>query len=165
MRNVAQAAKTTLAKLPGKDVDADLLARLPQATGKTRQALIELAGQRQIDGALPAIMPSVEDADAGDSQRRRAGDRRPRRRQAGGRSREARSEDPEPRERGDIEKALLAISGRSGAACVPHLLPLMQSSDAALRMVGLHAMAIVGGPEALAAVKSALDDKDESRPG
>ena len=32
---LAQAAKTVLARLPGKDVDADLLARLPQATGKT----------------------------------------------------------------------------------------------------------------------------------
>jgi hypothetical protein len=41
-------------------------------------------------------------------------------------------------------------------------MPLLQSNDATLRMVGLHAMAIVGGPEGLAAVKSAIDDKDES---
>ncbi len=38
----------------------------------------------------------------------------------------------------------------------------MQSSDAGLRMVGMHAMAIVGGPDGLAAVKSAVDDKEES---
>jgi hypothetical protein len=66
------------------------------------------------------------------------------------------------RERAAIEKALLAVSGRSGAAAVPHLQPLMQSSDPTLRMVGLHAMAIVGGPEGLAAVQSAIEDKDEN---
>ena len=36
----ARAAKETLTRLPGKEVDADLLARLPKATGKTRQVLI-----------------------------------------------------------------------------------------------------------------------------
>jgi hypothetical protein len=67
-----------------------------------------------------------------------------------------------PKERAGIEKALLAITSRWGAACVPHVLPLMQTNDVALRTVGLHALAVAGGPEALAAVKSALADKDEA---
>jgi HEAT repeat protein len=37
----------------------------------------------------------------------------------------------------------------------------MQSNDPALRIVGMRAMAIVGGPDALAAVKSAIADKEE----
>ncbi len=45
---VAQAALSALARLPGNEVDADLLARLPAATGKNRQVLITLAGQRHI---------------------------------------------------------------------------------------------------------------------
>jgi HEAT repeat protein len=159
---MAQTAKATLARLPGKDVDGDLLARLPQAAGKMRQVLIELVGQRRIDGALPAIVPSVEDADAGV-------------RGAAVQAIGAIGEDKQaadlvrllqktqsPKERADIENALLALSGRWKVGCVQHLLPLMQSGDSALRMIGLHALAIVGGPDALAAVKSAINDKEET---
>jgi HEAT repeat protein len=160
--DLSQAAKATLTRLPGKDVDADLLARLPKAAGKTRQVLLDLAGQRRMDGALPAILSSVEDADAGI-------------RGAAVQALGVMGEDKQaadlvkllqktqsPKERADIEKALLAISGRSGAGCVPHLLPLMQASDVALRTIGLHAMAVAGGPDALAAVKAAIEDKDET---
>ncbi len=159
---VAQAAKETLSRLPGKDVDADLLNRLPQATGKARQALIELVGQRQIEGALAAIMPSVQDADPGI-------------RTAAVQAIGVMGEDKQAAdlvqllqktqsadERANIEKSLLAICGRWGAVCVAHLQPLMQSSDIALRTVGLHGMAVAGGPEALAAVKAAITDKDEA---
>lgn len=159
---LSQAAVTALAKLPGADVDADLLARLPQATGRTRQALIDLAGKRQLEGALPAVMLSLEDADAGIrgaavqtvgvlGSDKQAGDlvRLLQKTQSAG-------------ERADQEKALLTVSGRGGAKSVPHLLPLMQSSEVALRMIGLHALAIAGGADALAAVKSAINDRDEA---
>jgi len=159
---LVQTAKTSLTKLPGKDVDADLLARLPQATGRTRQVLIELAGQRQIDGSLPVIMSSVEDSDAGiRTAAVQAIGILGRDQQVADLVALARKTQ-DAAERANIEKALLAVAGRSGAACVPNLMPLMQSPDGTLRMVGMHAMAIVGGPEALGAVKSALDDKDEA---
>jgi hypothetical protein len=45
---------------------------------------------------------------------------------------------------------------------VQYLLPLAQSDDGALRMIALHALAIVGGPDALAAVKAAINDKEET---
>ncbi len=159
---VAQAAMLTLAHLPGKDVDADLLARLPQATGKTRQALLQLAGERQMEGSLPAIQASIEDADAGvrSAAVQAVG--------ALGGDKQAADlvqllqKTQNPKDRADIRRALLAISGRAGASCVPYLLPLMQNSDAALRTIGLDALAIAGGPSALAAVKSALEDKDET---
>jgi HEAT repeat protein len=155
---LARAAKTSLAKLPGKDVEADLLARLPKATGKTRQVLIELAGYRQLDQALPVIVQCVEDSDAGvrTAAVQAIG-------VLGGTQQAADlvALAQKTQERGDIEKALLAVTGRSGVGCVPHLLPLMQSGDAGLRMVGLHAMANVGGTDALAAVKSAVSDKEE----
>jgi HEAT repeat protein len=159
---LAQAAQETLTHLPGQDVDADLLGRLPQAAGRTREVLIVLAGQRQIDGALAAILPSLEDADAGI-------------RAAAVQAIGIMGEDkqvPElvqllqktqsAPERAGMEKSLLSICGRWGTACVPHLMPLMQSRDVALRTIGLHGMAVAGGPEALAALRAAITDPDET---
>ena len=152
-----QAAMETLVRLPGKDVDADLLARLPQAKDKLKKALIELAGQRQISEALSAIVSSLHDNNTGI-------------RSAAIQTIGIIGQDPQTadlvkllqqttnsRERADIEKALLAMSGRCGARCIPHLRPLTQSRDNELHMIGLHALAIVGGPDALAAVKSAIE--------
>jgi len=151
-----QAATEALVRLPGKDVDADLLARLPQARGKLQQVLIELAGQRQISEALPAVASSLQDADAGIrgaavetigiiGQDQQTADLV-----------KLIQKTNSSRERAGIEKALLAISGRCGVRCIPHLRPLTQSRDNELHMIGLHALAIVGGPDALAAVKSAI---------
>jgi HEAT repeat protein len=155
--DLEQAAMETLVRLPGKDVDADLIARLPQAQGKLQQVLIELAGQRQISEAIPSVVPSLNDSNAeirgvaiqtigiiGQDQQMPD-------------LVKLLQKTNNPTERADIRKALLAISGRCGAKSIPHLLPLTQSSDNELHMIGLRALAIVGGPEALAAVKSAID--------
>jgi HEAT repeat protein len=155
-----QAAMETLVRLPGKDVDVDILARLPQSRGKLRQVLIELAGQRQISGARPAVVSSLQDSDTGI-------------RGAAVRTISIIGQDPETAnlvkllentknssERADIRKALLAISGRCGAKCIPHLKPLTQSLDNELHIIGLRALAIIGGPEALAAVKSAIESAE-----
>jgi hypothetical protein len=158
---LAQTARTTLAKLPGRDVDTDLAARLPQAKGKTRQVLIELAGQRQIDEALGAIVQSIADADAGvrSAAVQAIGT-------IGGDKQAADlvkllQKTQDSKERADIEKALLGVSGRGGQKCVQYLLPLMQSGDIALRTIAVNSLAVAGGPEALAAVKAAINDKDE----
>lgn len=155
-----QAAMETLVRLPGKEVDADLLARLPQARGKLRQVLIEIAGQRQISRALPAVVSSLHDIDAGIrvaavqtigiiGQDQQTADLVKLLQKADSSG-----------ERADIKKALLAISGRCGVRCIPHLRPLTQSRDSELHMIGLRALAIVGGPEALAAVKSAIENAE-----
>jgi HEAT repeat protein len=151
-----QAAMETLVRLPGKDVDSDLLGRLPQARGKLLQVLIELAGQRQISEALPAVVLNLHDVDTGIrgaavqtvgiiGQDKQTADLV-----------KLLQETDSSSERPGIRKALLAISGRCGQGCIPHLLPLTQSRDNELHAIGLHALAIVGGPEALAAVKSSI---------
>src|ERR1035437_9708181 len=66
------------------------------------------------------------------------------------------------KERADIEMALLAISGRTGARPGPALLPLAQHSGSSVRLIALRVLASAGGPAALGAVKSAVDDKDQS---
>jgi HEAT repeat protein len=160
--DVSNAAKAALARLSGKGVDEELSARLGNATGKLRLALVELAGQRRIASALPAIAKSADDADpvvrgaaiqamgsiGGDKQ---VGDLVKLLQKAAN-----------AKERGDIEKALLSVCGRSGAACVPQLQPLAKSDEAALRATALHALASVGGADALAAVTAAMEDKDEA---
>ena len=157
---LAKAARVTLARLRGEDVEADFLARLPAAAGKARQVLIELAGQRHIAKALPAIVTSVDDADAGV-------------RAAAvqaigilGSDKEAADlvrlleKKPGPEERTNLEKALMAVSGRGGTRCVTHVLPLAGNSDGGLRIIAVHALAVAGGPDALAAVQAAINDSD-----
>jgi HEAT repeat protein len=159
--DLSQRVKGTLTKLSGQDVDADLLARLPQATGKIREVIIELVGQRRIVAALPVVVKYLEDADFGvrtaavaalgalgnDQQVSNLA-------KALGKA--------DAKEQAGIEKALLTICSRAGAPCVQPLLPLMQGGDDALRTIALHALACAGGPQALAAVKSAIGDKDEA---
>ena len=152
-----QAAMETLVRLPGKDVDADLLARLSKARGKLRRLLIELAGQRQISDACPTVVSSLDDRDAGI--------RSAAVRTIGIIGQEQQTADlvkllqdtKNSSERTDIRKALLAVSGRCGVKCIPHLKPLTHSSDSEIHIIGLRALAIVGGSEALAAVKSAIE--------
>jgi HEAT repeat protein len=151
-----KAATEALLRLPGKEVDSDLLARLPESQGKLRQVLIELAGQRQIGGAAAAVVPSLHDTEPAVraaavetigiiGQGQQAADLVKLLQQVG-----------DAGQRAGIEKALLSICGRSGAECIGYLRPLTQSTDEQLRMTGLHAFAVVGGPEALEAVESAI---------
>jgi HEAT repeat protein len=60
---LAQTAKTALAGLPGEKINAEVVARLAKAEGKTLPVLIELVGQRRID-ATPALVKAVDDPDA-----------------------------------------------------------------------------------------------------
>lgn len=159
---LSPAAKETLIRLAGDDVDAAILSQLAQAKGEKRQVLIEVAGQRQLHAALPAVAKSLNDAD-------------PAIRGAAveaigliGQADQAADlvallqKTDDAKERVGMERTLMAISGRCGVACVPHLLPLTKSRDDQLHMIGLHALAIVGGPDALAAMKSAIDGASEA---
>jgi HEAT repeat protein len=160
--DVAHAALGALTRLPGNDVDAEVLARLPESRGKTRQVLIDLVGRRRIEQALPAIVGFAGDPDAGvrSAAIQVIGG-------LGGEEQAATlvqliQRGQSPTDCANLEAALIAISSRTGARCVPRLLPLIRSGDTALRISALHVMASAGGPAALAAVTSAIDDSDES---
>lgn len=60
---VAKAAKAAVGRLPGREVDAELAARLPQAAGQNRLVLVELAGQRKVVAAVPELIKTSSDAD------------------------------------------------------------------------------------------------------
>jgi HEAT repeat protein len=158
---VAEPAKATLTRMEGKAVDAALLSRLPQTSGKARQVIIELAALRRIEAAVPAIVPSAEDPDPGV--------RRAALRTLGTLGSEQQAGDlvrllakaPEPADRDAIEGALTAICGRTGTKSLPQVMPLAKNNDSELRKIALRALATIGGPDALTAITSALDDRDE----
>ncbi len=60
--DLASGSRLTLAEIPGKDVDAQIVALIPQATGKTYPLLLQLVGQRRID-AIPLLLKAVAHAD------------------------------------------------------------------------------------------------------
>ena len=61
-----------------------------------------------------------------------------------------------------IALALTGICGRSGTRSLTHVLPLAKNNDSELRKIALRALATMGGPDALAAVSKAVEDRDES---
>lgn len=159
---VSSAAKSTLARLQGKEVEAALLAGLEKSQGKQRQTLIELASSRRIEGSFPVIIRFAEDPDPGvrsasidtigfTGDATQAADLV-----------KLIQKTTDASERSQIERNLNTLTGRNGSACVPHLAPLMQSNDPAVRGVALRALAGAGGPDALATVKAALEDKEEA---
>jgi len=159
---IAQAAKAALAALPGQEVDAGLAAGLKKGTGKTRQLLLELTGRRRIESALPDLLPCAEDADAGIRAAAFAAIA-----VLGGEKEVAGlvkllQKTTDPGDRAGILKALTAATARGGAACAAHLLPLARGEDSPLRVFAMQVLPCAGGPEALAAVTSALNDKDET---
>lgn len=59
---LAETAKTALAVLPGKKVNAEIASRLSNAKGKELAVLIEVVGQRRID-ATDALVRAVKQSD------------------------------------------------------------------------------------------------------
>jgi HEAT repeat protein len=60
---ISQTAIDVLADLAGKQVDDALAGQLSKAEGKRRQVLMQLAGERNIAGAVPALLKAAEDPD------------------------------------------------------------------------------------------------------
>ena len=159
---LTQAALVALTRMPGNELDAQVLEHLGRATGKTRQVLIELSARRHIDGALPVLAKATQDSDPGvrAAAVQAVGS-------IGGPDQvndlvQLLSTTKDEKQRQDIEAAVLAISGRVGNGCVQSLLPLTHSQDVEVRKVALHALASAGGSEALRAVVIGVMDHDPS---
>ncbi len=59
---IAQTAKDGLKSLPGRDVDAAIVARLAGAQAKAKLVLLDLIGARQIVQAMPPVREATADA-------------------------------------------------------------------------------------------------------
>ncbi len=159
---LAQAAKSALGRLPGSGVDKEIMDRLSNADTRMRPVLLDIAGRRAMEQALPMLLKYADSDD-------------PRTRVAAlnaigtmGTKREVAAlvkllqAQQSADKRADTEKAVLAISSRQAESCTPILLPLAQSSDTGLRLVALRALAAAGGPAALDAVRVATEDNDDT---
>jgi len=159
---LARAAKLTLTRIEGETIDSALLARLSDASGTLRLVLIELAGLRRINAALPLIRQSA--FEPADPNIRRAAVEA-----MGALGKQSQATDlvrlleqtQVRREQGDLERALGNIGTRIGKDIVPILLPLMKNSEPAKRMIGVRLLAAVGGPSALETVTATLNDPVE----
>lgn len=61
-KNLKQAAKQTLAELPGSKVNSMIVAKLPQTQGDAYAVLLDLVAQRRID-AVPEVVKALENPD------------------------------------------------------------------------------------------------------
>lgn len=60
---VAAAAIESLGQLKGKEVDAEIAARLSDAKGDVRQVLLQLVGDRVLTAAVPEVIKAASDPD------------------------------------------------------------------------------------------------------
>jgi HEAT repeat protein len=63
-REIAQAAQESLAALPGKEVDAIVVAMLGNPEPVRRMAALELVARRRMMGSMPALLKATADSDA-----------------------------------------------------------------------------------------------------
>lgn len=155
---LAQAAKAALARLPEEAVDAALTARLPQATGKARQALIELAGQRSVTAAVPELIKASGEADPAlrAAALKALGTTATQADLGALLNLLARAQSPA--EVSAAEATLEAACTRlpDKAACAEQLLAGLPASTPATRCALLRLLGVVSNPKALEAVRSAL---------
>jgi len=156
----SQAAAAALADLPGKEVDDDVAVRLVKAEGKARQVLIQLAGRRRIEAAVPALLKAADDSDA---QIRSAAIA------ALGTTiglehlpvlvtRVANSQEPEEAKAAVGALAAACVRMPDQEACVDRLAAAMSESSVPVKCRFLEVLGAMGGPKALAAVGAAAKD-------
>jgi HEAT repeat protein len=159
---ISDASLAAVTRMAGNDVDSELLARLPDSSGRMRRALITLAARRGVQKAMPLIVQSVGDPDS---------DVRGAAIQAlatlGGKDEVselalALGKSEVPADRAYMAKALVTLSGRVGAPCVPSLLTLLGSPMPDNRKAALPALVAAGGPDARAAIAAGTEEKDQS---
>ncbi len=160
-KQVAEAALVALKALPGKEVDADLVARLNSAEDAERLALIELVGLRRID----AIPPLLEAVDSPDSEMRSVA--------LTALGQVAKLEDlsvligrvldsPYPEDNPVALKALQAACVRmpDREVCAEKLAAALEAAPSVAKDVLLETLATMGGANALRAVDAAAMSTD-----
>jgi len=159
---ISGAALAALARLPGSEVDAQIMQQLAQADAGLRRVAIEVAGRRSLEAAMPAIARSAGDADPGvrTASLQAIG-------AMGGTGQlpelvQLLRKNPAEKDRAAIEQALMAICSRNGSGCVPEVQALARDADKNVRVLALRLLAASGGPDALTALKAATGDQDET---
>ena len=157
-----EAARRSLIRLRGDDVNAALVAAMSEGKPDVRVELLGALAARNATETLPTVLKSAQ---APEACVRLA---------ALGALRFIADEDDteamvsivkttgEPAERRKAELALLAICGRGRQKCADALVSGLADADEPSRVVLLHGLARAGGAKALAAIVGHLEDDDES---
>jgi HEAT repeat protein len=159
---LVQAAKAALAALPGKNVDAEIAARLAKAEGKDLPVLIEVVGQRRVE-ATPALVKALEHREA--AVRHAAltalGET------VGPKELSVLIDQVvEPKNVDDAQIAARALKAASvrmpdREACAAELTAAMSQAPASAKRALLEILGAMGGPKALETIAAAMKGSDE----
>jgi HEAT repeat protein len=160
---ISRAAATVVANLPGPEVDAAIVKILESPVPALRLKMIEMAGQRRVASAMPALLRTMSDRDvsirtaAAKSYAELAG--------AGGIPVliERLMKSTDGAEIGLHEGLLGSVCPMAGDkdACAARLVDALAKAGPAVKPALLRTLRVAGGPDALKAVRGAVDDPDK----
>ncbi len=157
-----RAARQSLVRLRGDDVNATIVAALAVGGSKVRVELLGVLAARGAKETLPTVIASAEDSEA--SVRLAALDALRFLADEGHVATiiEILKAAKDDQSRRKAELALLVVCSRGGQACADAIIAGLADADVPSRVVLLHALARAGGPKALAEVVARLDDDDQA---
>ena len=160
---IGRAAATVVANLPGPEVDAAIVKILGSPVPALRLKMIEMAGQRRVASAMPALLRAMSDKEvsirtaAAKSYVELAG--------AGGIPVliEMLMKSTDGAEIGLYEGLLGSVCPMAGDkdACARKLVDALAQAGPAVKPALLRTLRVAGGPDALKAVRGSLDDSNK----
>lgn len=160
-RTVAQAAEESLAGLPGKEVDAAVLAMLARPEPNRRLKAIDLIARRRMTAAAPELLKTAS-ADAAANVRVAAV------KKLGGLAGAgelpalldllARAKSPEDLEAAEQAVSTVCLNAGQPVACVEKLAAALSPAQPAQKCALLRALTAVGGASALKCIRAAVSD-------
>jgi HEAT repeat protein len=159
-RDLAQAAQESLAALPGKEIDAAIMAMLAGTDANKRLVAIDLMARRRMTSAVPTLLKASADNDpkVRAAAVKRAGELA------------TVNELPalldflqQAKNQQDLEVAEQAVNGVCTKAsepesCVDKLTAMMPQAQPAQKCAVVRVLGSIGGAKALAAVRAAVDE-------
>jgi HEAT repeat protein len=159
---LAQVAQESLAAIPGPAADKAVIAMLESAVTSERLAAMDLMTRRRMTSSLPKLLAAAQDVNPNvrTAALRRVGE-------LGGEAEvpaliDLLMEASEAQERDAAEQALTGISGRAEKQDehVGKLIAALAQANPAQKSALLRVLTVVGGPDALAAVRRAVEDSN-----
>lgn len=158
--DIARAARESLACLPGKEVDAAVMGMLDGKDAALRTIAIELIARRRMTTAIPSLLKLADDSD----QETRLAALKTLAELAGStdvpalldRLMEAKGR----KDRDGTERALSAVAARHEAPtqCAQQVIGRLAQATPEQKISMLHVLTTCGGPNAMRAVRAAVDD-------
>jgi len=155
------AARQSLRRLPGHEMNAAMTEALAKADPKSKIELISALVDRRVQGSMPGLLKNADDADLGVRLAVLAALRA-----MGNEDHTAvivkrLSSAQDKSERRQASLALLATCKRGETKCADALVAGLKGADAQTRILLMRALPLAGGPKSLNAIRARLQDDDE----